>query len=143
MKKLYFAYFKLILGDQDKSWDSHKVCRRCEEDLRLWFKGKKTAFRFGIPMIWREQKNHTTDCYFCWVDVKGFNTKNKKKISYPNLDSAIRPVSHSSEIPVPHPPPNLDDILSDAEDSETFAPQNECSSDFSVDEGPQLFFRLT
>ncbi|QQP31444.1 Uncharacterized protein FKW44_025053, partial [Caligus rogercresseyi] len=44
------------------------VCRRCEEDLRLWFKGKKNAFRFGIPMIWREQKNHTTDCYFCSVD---------------------------------------------------------------------------
>lgn len=50
-------------------------------------------------------------------------------------------MSHSSEIPVPHPPPNLDDILtlSDAEGSEKFAPQNESSSDFSVDEGPQLF----
>lgn len=142
VKKVYFAYFQLILGDQDKAWAPHKVCRRCEEDLRLWFKGKKTAFRFGIPMIWREQKSHTTDCYFCSVDVKGFNTKNKKNISYPNLDSAIRPVSHSSEIPVPHPPPDLDDILSDAEDSETFAPQNESTSDFSVDEGPQLFSQI-
>lgn len=139
VKKVYFAYFKLKLGDQDKTWAPHKVCRRCEEDLRLWFKGKKNSFRFGIPMIWREQKNHTTDCYFCSVDVKGFNTKNKKKISYPNLDSAIRPVSHGSEIPVPQPPSNLDDILSESEDSDALASQDESSSDFSVDEGPQLF----
>ena len=41
-----------------------------------------------------------------------------------------------------HPPPDLDDILSDAEDSETFAPQNESTSDFSVDEGPQLFSQI-
>ncbi|KAL4715739.1 hypothetical protein ACJJTC_006318 [Scirpophaga incertulas] len=139
VKMVYFAYFKLILGDPDKAWAPHKVCRRCEEDLRLWFKSKKTAFRFGIPMIWREQKNHTTDCYFCSIDVKGLNTKNKKKISYPNLDSPIHPVSHCS---VSHPPPNLEDILSDADDSETFALQNESSSDFSVDEGPQLFSQI-
>ncbi|KAL4711555.1 hypothetical protein ACJJTC_003572 [Scirpophaga incertulas] len=132
VKKVYFAYFKLILSDQDRAWALHKVYRKCEEDLCLWFKSKKIAFRFGIPMIWCEQKNHTSDCYFCLIDVKGFNTKNKKKISYPNLDSTIHPVSHSSEISVPHPPPNLDDTLSDADDSVTFAPQNECSSDFSV-----------
>ncbi|GBP37624.1 hypothetical protein EVAR_34661_1 [Eumeta japonica] len=93
-------------------------------------------------MIWCEQKNHTIDCYFCSVDLKGFNTKSKKKIAYPNLDSGIRLASHSSEIPVPHPPPNLDYILSDAEDTKTFAPQNESSSDFSVDEGSQLFSQI-
>lgn len=139
VKKVYFAYFKLKLGDQDKAWAPHKVCRRCEEDLRLWFNGKKTSFRFGIPMIWREQQNHTTDCYFCSVDVLGFNTKNKKNISYPNLDSAIRPVPHSSEIPVPQPPSSLDDILSESEDEDTLPPQGESSSDVSFDEGPQLF----
>lgn len=139
VKKVYFAYFKLKLGDQDKAWAPHKVCRRCEEDLRLWFNGKKTSFRFGIPMIWREQQNHTTDCYFCSVDVLGFNTKNKKNISYPNLDSAIRPVPHSSEIPVPQPPSSLDDILSESEDEDTLPPQGESSSDVSVDEGPQIF----
>ena len=139
VKKVYFAYFKLKLGDQDKPWAPHKVCRRCEEDLRLWFKGKKNSFRFGIPVMWREQQNHTTDCYFCSVDVKGFNTKNKKKISYPNLNSAIRPVPHSSEIPVPLPPSSLDDIQSDSEDRTILPPQDESSSDFSVDEGPQPF----
>ncbi|GBM64138.1 hypothetical protein AVEN_227285-1 [Araneus ventricosus] len=58
-------------------------------------------------MLWREQQNHTTDCYFCSVDVRGFNTKNKKNIFYPNLSSAIRPVPPTSEIPVPHPPSSL------------------------------------
>lgn len=90
VKKVHFAYFKLKFGDQDKAWAPYKVCRRCKEDLHLWFKGKKNSFCLGISMIWRE-KTHTVNCYFCSVDVKGFNTSNK--LSYPNLDSAIRSVS--------------------------------------------------
>ncbi|GBN41933.1 hypothetical protein AVEN_209996-1 [Araneus ventricosus] len=89
-------------------------------------------------MMWREQQNHTTDCYFCSVDVRGFNTKNKKNIFYPNLSSSIRTVPHSSEIPVPLPPSSLDDILSDSEEGDTL-PQDESSKDFSVDEEPQPF----
>ncbi|KAL4709154.1 hypothetical protein ACJJTC_008082 [Scirpophaga incertulas] len=92
-------------------------------------------------MIWREQKNHTTDCYFCSIDVKGFNTKNKKKISYPSPDSAIRSVSHSSEISVPHLPPNLDDILSGADVSEIFAPQNIRSGEQMSEEHGKRFHR--
>nr|CAH7753349.1 unnamed protein product [Callosobruchus chinensis] len=103
--------------------------------------GKKNAFRFGIPMIWREQKNHTTDCYFCSVDVKGFNSKNKRNISYPNLDSAIRPVPHSSEISIPQPPSSLDEYPNELEDEATLSPPDESSSDLSFDEDgrPQLF----
>ena len=33
--------------------------------------------------------------------IAGFNKKARHKISYPNLDSAIRPVPHSDEVPVP------------------------------------------
>lgn len=104
MKKVYFAYFKLKLGNQDKPWAPHKMCRRCREDIFWWFKSKKNSFPFGIPMMWRELQNHTTDCYFCLVDLRGFNTKNKKNISYSNFSSAICPVPHTSEIPVLHPP---------------------------------------
>ncbi|GBN18347.1 hypothetical protein AVEN_64902-1 [Araneus ventricosus] len=139
MKKVYFTYYKLKLGDQDKPWAPHKVCRRCEEALRLWFKGKKNSFRFVIPMMWRVKQNHTTDFYFCSVDVIGFNTKNKKNIFYPNLSSAIHPVPHTSEIPVPHPPLNLGDIWIDSEDGDTLPHQDESSSDFSADDGPQPF----
>ncbi|GBM75175.1 hypothetical protein AVEN_99570-1 [Araneus ventricosus] len=70
-----FYYFKSKLGDKDKPWAPHKVCRRCEEDIRLWFK-------------------------------------------------AIRPVPHTSEIPVPHPLLSLDDIRSDSEDGDTLPHQD-------------------
>ncbi|GFG35237.1 hypothetical protein Cfor_07299, partial [Coptotermes formosanus] len=36
-----------------------------------------------------------------------FNTKNKKGITYPNLPSAIRPVSHGLDMPVPNPSKKL------------------------------------
>ena len=29
VKKLYFSYFKLKLGDQDKKWAPHIVCETC------------------------------------------------------------------------------------------------------------------
>jgi uncharacterized protein (DUF2237 family) len=72
IRKVYYAYFGVKLGDQDKSWAPHKVCYVCVEDLRKWSKGKKKAFRFGVPMIWREPKNHSDDFCFCCCDVKGY-----------------------------------------------------------------------
>ena len=101
VKNLYFAYFKVKLGDQDKSWAPHKVCKSCVESLRYWSQGKDRHLKFGIPMIWREQKNHVDDCYFCLVNVKGYNKRNKHKLQYPNLASALRPIPQSEEIPVP------------------------------------------
>src|SRR6218665_4012448 len=47
---------------------------------------------FAVPMVWREQRDHVTDCYFCLTNVSGFSSKNKKAIEYPNLSSAMRPV---------------------------------------------------
>ena len=52
-------------------------------------------------MIWREPANHVDDRYFCSVNVAGFSSKNKSKINYPNISSAMRPVPHSDNIPVP------------------------------------------
>ncbi|XP_069623312.1 uncharacterized protein [Ranitomeya imitator] len=101
VKQAYFAYFKVKLGDQDKPWAPHMVCKQCVEGLRMWTKGTREKLAFGIPMVWREQKSHSTDCYFCLVKTTGFNRKNKSKIEYPNLPSAIRPMPHSAEIPVP------------------------------------------
>ena len=52
-------------------------------------------------MVWREQKNHFDDCYFCMVDLKGFNRHKKKSWIYPDLESARRPVPHCEDIPLP------------------------------------------
>ena len=52
-------------------------------------------------MVWREPKNHVSDCYFCAIDVTGINRKNRKVLKYPDLESARHPVAHSDECPVP------------------------------------------
>ena len=84
------------LGDQDKTWAPHKVCHSCEESLRQWTKGKD-KISFSIPMVWREPRDHITDCYFCLTCVSGFSTKSRHLIQYPNLDSAIRPVLYADD----------------------------------------------
>ena len=61
----------------------------------------RKSFRFGIPIVWHEPKNHFDDCYFCAVNTKGINRKNRNLLVYPNLESAIRLIPHCKEIPVP------------------------------------------
>ena len=56
---------------------------------------------FAIPMIWREPKDHSSDCYFCLTNIQGFTSKTKCKVVYPDLISAMRPVLHSEEYSVP------------------------------------------
>ena len=46
-------------------------------------------------------KNQVDDCYFCLVNVKRFNKKNKQHLQYSNVHSAIRSIPHSDKVPVP------------------------------------------
>jgi hypothetical protein len=85
--------------------------------MRKWSKGKKKAFSFGVPMIWREPENHSDDIFFCCCDVKGYNSKNKKVILYRNLPSALRPVVHGPEVPVSQPTGILEDASTNSSDS--------------------------
>ena len=89
VRKAYLVYFQVKLRDQDKSWAPHKVYKTSVETLRSWTQVKKVQLQFGMPMIWREQKNHVDNCYFCLVNVMGHSRKNKHFIQYPNLDSAL------------------------------------------------------
>ena len=52
-------------------------------------------------MTWREPTHHTTDCCFYLVNTKGIGKKNRHKISYPSIPSAIRSTLHSDELPIP------------------------------------------
>ena len=52
-------------------------------------------------MIWRDPKNHTDDFYFCAINLTGINKKKRKSLIYPNLHSALLPVAHCDEIPIP------------------------------------------
>ena len=74
------------------------------------------AFNFEVPMVWREPQNHTDDCYFCLSNITGFNASSRKKIKYPNLRSAMRPITHSDNLPVPTPPVNKDLLSSSDEE---------------------------
>ena len=69
-----------MLGDQDKAWAPHIVCKQCVEHLGQWTKKDRKSLRFGIPMVWREPKNHFDDCYFCAVNTKGINRKNRNSL---------------------------------------------------------------
>jgi hypothetical protein len=133
---VYYAYFGVKLGDQDKSCAPHKACYVCVEDLRKWSKGKKKAFRFGVPMIWRESKNHCDNCYFCCCNVKGYKSTNKKVILYRNLHLALHPVVHGPEVPVPKPTEILQDASTNSSDSGGDDEEFQCHTE---GQSPQLF----
>ena len=67
---------------------------------------------FSVPMVWREQSDHVTDCYFCMTAIRGFFRKNNSKISYPVCKSALKPVFHSPDLPVSQPRTEKEDSLS-------------------------------
>lgn len=62
--------------------------------------GTTKQLTVGIPMVWQEQKDYVDECYFCLTKTSGYIKKSRQKLSYPNLDSAIRPVLYLDEIPV-------------------------------------------
>ena len=74
------------------------------------------AFNFAVLKVWREPRNHADDCYFCLTNITGFNASSRKKIKYPNLRSAMSPVPHSDDLPVPTPPVNKDLLSSSDEE---------------------------
>ena len=131
IKQTYHAYFGMKLGDQDKAWVPHLVCKSCTECLRQRSKGKKASLKFVILLVWREPRNHVSNCYFCAIDVTRINRKNRKALKYLDLESACRPVAHSDECTVP-----VYAMLSDDCDSGSTAAQEsqvDKEADFSDD----------
>ena len=72
---------------------------------------------FAIPMVWREGKDHFTDCYFFMINLKGINHKNKHHVQYPDVLSTIRLIPHGLDFPVPEPDGNIE-YSSDSEHSD-------------------------
>ena len=67
------------------------------------------------------------DCYFCLTIITGVTPKSKHTVNYPNLPSAMGPVPHSSELPVPKPPTNM--TLSDSIDEDVGQANNNTDCD--------------
>ena len=62
---------------------------------------------FATPMVWHEPQDHSSDCYFCITQIKGISSTSRHTVKYQNLPSAMRPVPHNEDLPIPHPPTHL------------------------------------
>ena len=113
IKKCYEHYFGCKMGIQEKSWAPHFCCVLCARLLAAWAKGSR-CMPFSIPVVRWEPTDHDSDCYFCLTTITGVTEKHT--VQYPNLPSAMRPVPHSAELPVPKPPTNM--TLSGSESSD-------------------------
>ena len=80
MKKAYHNYFGVKLGDQDKPFTPHICCITCVKNLRDWRRYKWKSMAFAIPMVRREGKDHIVEWYFCIINLKGINCKNKRHV---------------------------------------------------------------
>ena len=82
--------------------------------------------------------------------MKGFSRKHRMQISYPNLDSARRPVPHDASMPAPLPPKNrldtlADEVEEDSDEGSTPATKGSTDSEYDPEESskPILFFPRT
>ena len=78
------------------------------ENLKDWKNGKKNSMSFAIPMVKREENHHITNRYFCMINLKGINRKNKHYVQYSDAPSAIRPIPQGPDLPVPEPDGNME-----------------------------------
>ena len=72
---------------------------------------------FAIPMAWWEGKDHIMDSYFCMINLKGINRKNKHHVQYTEVPYVIRPIFHGPDIPFLAPDSNIE-YSSDSEHSD-------------------------
>ena len=61
----------------------------------------------------------SSDCHFCLTNISGLSLKSKHSIQYPNLPSALRPIPHGQDLPIPTPPEvySVDDDVIDKNDA--------------------------
>jgi hypothetical protein len=62
---------------------------------------------FAIPMVWREPKEHSSDCYISLTNKTEITSKSKHTVKYPDFPFAVRFVPYSEELPVPKRLENL------------------------------------
>ena len=79
VKKAYCDYFEIKLRDQDKPFAPYICCK-------TWGIGGMVKGRIcHLPFQWSggKGKDHITDFYFCMINLKGINRKNKHHVHYP------------------------------------------------------------
>jgi len=84
-KDEYLECYNTPIKNLDKVWVPRSICNACRINFIKW-KEIKTDVIIQ-PAVWREPKNHHSDCYFCACHVTGYNNKNKRNIVYPTVES--------------------------------------------------------
>ena len=129
LKKAYELYFDSKV-DSGKSWAPQFICLTCACNLRGWIRNakKNNHLAFGVPMIWREPSNHSTDCYFCLSKVTGFSYKTRASVKYPDIPSISKPIPHDPvTCPIPLAPA---EFTVDEETQEQNSPSSTSDSDY-------------
>ena len=117
VKKPQRDYIGVKLGDQDNPFATHVCFKTWVKNLRDLRNSERKRMSFAIPLVWRDGKDHITDCYFCMINLKGIYHKNKHDVQYPDVPSAIRPIPHCPVLPVPEPDRSME-YRSDSEHSD-------------------------
>ena len=100
IKKCYELYFGCKLGDKDKFWAPY-ICRvTCVRLLTACINSSR-QMPFAIPMVWKEPKDHPSDCY----DSYNIQIQTHSKISRFALWKGSDP--HSEKLLVPKSRKNL------------------------------------
>ena len=92
IKDRFIKCFDIPSNTLKHPWVPKTICANCKSRLKRWNAGNITAKFFSSPMVWREPKNHTDDCYFCLRNTKGYNNKNATSIKYPLVSSVTFPI---------------------------------------------------
>ena len=98
-------------------------------------------------MAKKKRKSISMTATYCVVYMKGINRKKKNPLVYPNLESAIRPIPHCNEIPVPVFKGLPEFESSGSVEDQAFALPTDSSEDtvldidFPLSSLPQLFSR--
>lgn len=137
IKTQYLKCYKKPMRNLDKPWVPTSICNSCRIALSAWDDKIIKKHLIIQPTIWREPKDHETDCYFCLCNTKGFNKKNKKNLIYPNVQSVtpakIGTIDRSEETV------SQSSVLESMDTDEIDEPGSFDFEDISSDEGPKFF----
>lgn len=100
LEEAYKRCFGFSMANLDKPWTPDHCCIACHHNI-LGFESGKHKLQFSVPAIWREPRDHISDCYFCIMTIGSYTKKSKGKIQYRHVSSLDPPTGDpiSKQIP--------------------------------------------
>lgn len=109
-EEIYNYYFGAQMV-REVYWAPDIICKQCRTALHKWWNEKIYSLPFGRPMEWDDPVVHQSEnCYVCMnsdVFSNGYNSAKHRKKAYISVESAVIPLPHSDEYPVPKHPKKI------------------------------------